>query len=136
MLPSGAKFDHLNYRVGILNFLRSLQAGSLLVHVGTESKSYTIRDQLHSVLRSVAQAEPGLVNRLVTDALVAFVSRAEKQPTKIVTEETERVVDYQIRLSSILSASSALPADADLEVRKQILTNLVALAHHKRICEL
>ena len=136
MLPSGAKFDHLNYRVGILNFLRSLQAGSLLVHVGTESKSHTIRDQLHSVLRSVAQAEPGLVNRLVTDALVAFVSRAEKQPTKIVTEETERVVDYQIRLSSILSASSALPADADLEVRKQILTNLVALAHHKRICEL
>lgn len=103
--------------------------------MGTESKSHTTRDQLYSVLRSVAQAEPGLVNQLITDALVAFVSREEKLPAKPITEETERTVDYQIRLSSILSASSALPADADLEVRKQILTNLVALAHHKRICE-
>jgi len=108
--------------------------GSLLVHVGTESKSHVIRDQLYSVLRSVAQTEPGLANRLITDALVAFVSR-EKPPTKPATEETERPVDYQIRLSSILSASSALPEDVDLEVREQILTNLVALTHHKRICE-
>ena len=103
--------------------------------MGTESKSHVIRDQLYSVLRSVAQTEPGIVNQLVTDALVAFVSREEKPPTKPITEETERPVDYQIRLSSILSASSALPAETDLEVRKQILTNLIALAHHRRICK-
>ena len=104
--------------------------------MGTESKSHVIRSQLHSVLRSVAQTEPGLVNQLVADALVAFLSRGEKPPAKTVPEETERSADYQIRLSPILSASSALPADTDLEVRKRILTNLVALAHHKRICEL
>ena len=103
--------------------------------MGTESRSHAIRDQLYSVLRLVAQTEPGLVNQLVTDALVAFVSREEKSPPKPVAEETERPVDYQIRLSSILSASSALPADTDLEVRKKILTNLIALAHHKRICK-
>lgn len=103
--------------------------------MGTESKSHVIRDKLYSVLRSVAQTEPGLVNQLVTDALVAFVSQEEKPPAKPSTEETERPVDYQIRLSSILSASSAPPADTDLEVRKQILTNLVVLAHHNRICE-
>ena len=103
--------------------------------MGTESSSHVIRDQLYSVLRSVAQTEPGLVNQLITDALVAFVSREEKPSAKPVAEDTERPVDYQIRLSSILSASSALPTDTDLEVRKQILTNLVALAHHKRICK-
>ena len=103
--------------------------------MGTESKSHVIRDQLYSVLRSVAQTEPGLVNQLVTDALVAFVSREEKPPAKSVAEETERPVDYKIRLSSILSASSVLPADTDLEVREEILMNLVALAHHKRICK-
>ena len=124
-------FDH---RICVLNFF-SLQAGSLLVHVATESKSHVIRDQLYSVLRSVAQTEPGLTNQLVTDALVAFVCREEKPPAKPITEESERPVDYQIRLSSILSASSALPADTDLEVRKQILVNLVVLAHHKQICE-
>ena len=104
--------------------------------MGTESKSHVTRSQLHSVLRSVAQIKPGLVNQLVADALVAFLSREEKPSAKTIPEETEKSVDYQIRLSSILSASSALPADTDLEVRKQILTNLVALAHHKRICEL
>ena len=108
----------------------------MLVHIGTESKPHVIRDQLYSTLRSVVQTEPGLVNQLVTDALVAFVSREEKLPAKAATEEPERPVDYQIRLSSILSASSALPADTDPETRKQILTNLVALAHHKRIGEL
>jgi hypothetical protein len=76
-----------------------------------------------------------LINQLVTEALIAFVSREEKPPVKPATEETEKPIDYQIRLSSILSASSALPADTDLDVRKQILTDLVALAHHKRICE-
>ena len=109
--------------------------GLLLVHVGTESKSHFIRSQLLSVLRSVAQAEPGLVNQLVADALVAFLSREEKPTTKTGPEETERPVDYQIRLGPILSASSALPVDTDLEVRKRILTNLVALAHHERICK-
>ena len=104
--------------------------------MGAESKSHIIRDQLYSVLRSAAQTEPGLVNQLITDALVAFVSREEKLSAKTATEETEKAVDYQIRLSSILSASSALPADANLEARKRILTNLVALAHHKRTCEL
>jgi hypothetical protein len=102
--------------------------------VGTEAKSRIVREQLYSVLRSVAQTEPGLVNRLVTEALVAFVPREEKPPAKPVTEEAERPVDYRVRLSSILSASSALPVDTDLEVRKQILTNFVVLAHHKRIC--
>lgn len=102
--------------------------------MGTESRSYAIRDQLYSVLRLAAQTEPGLINQLVTDALVAFVSREEKSPTKPAAEESERPVDHQIRLSSILSASSALPADTDPEVRKEILTNLVVLAHHKRIC--
>ena len=72
---------------------------------------------------------------MVTDALVAFVSREEKPPAKPVAEDTERPVDNRIRLSSILSASSALPADTDPEIRKQILTNLVALTHHEQICE-
>lgn len=104
--------------------------------MGTGSGSRVIRDQLYSILGSLAQTEPGLVNQLVTDALVAFVSREEKPPAKTALEETERHVDYQIRLSPILFASSALPPDTDLEIRKKILTNLVALAHHKRICEL
>ena len=103
--------------------------------MGTESRSHVIRDQLYSVLRSVAQAELGLANQLVTDALVAFVSREEKPPTKPAAEDTERPVDHRIRLSSILSASSALPADTDPEIRKQILTNLVVLTHHEQICE-
>lgn len=106
------------------------------MHVGTESKSYVVRDRLYSLLRSLAQAEPGLINQLVTDALIAFLSREEKQPSNPITEEVERPVDYQTRLSSILSASSALPEGTDSEVRKQIITNLIALAHHKRICEL
>jgi hypothetical protein len=105
------------------------------MHVGTEAKSHFVRDQLYSVLRSVAQTEPGLINLLVSDALVAFVSREEKPLAKPVSEELESPIDYRIRLSSILSASSALPVDTDLEVRKQILTNLVVLAHHKRICK-
>jgi hypothetical protein len=105
------------------------------VHVATESKSHAIRDQLYSVLRSVAQTEPGLINQLITDALVAFVCREEKPPPKPTVEEPERPIDYQKRLSSVLSASSAFPADTDLEVRKQILVNLVVLAHHKQICE-
>lgn len=104
--------------------------------MGAESKSHVVRDRLNTVLRSVAQTEPGLINQLVTDALVDFVSREEKPPTKPATEEVERHIDYQIRLSSILSASSALPVDTDLEVRKRIITNLIVLAHHKRICEL
>lgn len=103
--------------------------------MGTESDSHLIRNQVNSVLRLTAQTEPGIVNQLVTDALAAYVSQEEKLPAKPVAEETERPIDYQIRLSSILSAASALPADTDLEVRKQILTNLVALAHHNRICE-
>lgn len=106
------------------------------MHVGTESKSHVVRDQLYSALRSIARTEPGLINQLITDALVAFLSREEKPPAKPMTEEVERPIDYQTRLSSILSASSALPTDADLEVRKKIITNLIALAHHERICEL
>ena len=103
--------------------------------MGTESDSHVIRNQLNSVLRLIAQTEPGVINQLVTDALVAYVSQEEKPPAKPIVEETERPIDYQSRLSSILSAASALPADTDLEVRKQILTNLVALAHHNRIGE-
>ena len=103
--------------------------------MGTESDSHVIRSHLNSVLRLAAQTEPGVVNQLITDALAAYVSQEEKPPAKPVAEEAERPIDYQIRLSSILSAASALPADTDLEVRKQILTNLVALAHHNRICE-
>lgn len=103
--------------------------------MGTESKSHVIRDQLYSVLRSIAQIEPGLISQLVTDALVAFVSREEKPPSKSTTEESEKPIDYQIRLSSILSASSALPADTDLEIRKQILANLIVVTHHRGICE-
>jgi hypothetical protein len=94
-----------------------------------------VRDQLYSLLRSAAQTEPELTNQLVTDALVAFVSREEKPPTKPTTEEPERPVDYQTRLSSILSASSALPVETDLEVRRRILAHLVVLAHHQQICE-
>jgi hypothetical protein len=119
-----------------LNLLPRLQAGSLLVHVGTESKPHVIRDRLYSVLRSIAQTEPGLINQLIADALGAFVSREEKPPAKSTVEELEKPVDYRIRLSSILSVSSALPADTDLEVRRDILVNLVVLAHHERICEL
>ena len=100
-----------------------------------ESKSHAIRHQLYTILRSFAQTEPGMINQLIADALVNFVSREEKPPVKPATEELEKPIDYQTRLSSILSAASALPVDTDLEVRKQILTNLVVLAHHKRICE-
>ena len=109
--------------------------GSLLVYVGTESKSHVVRDQLYSLLRSTAQTEPELTNQLVTDALVAFVFREEKPPTKPTMEEPERPVDYQTRLSSILSGSSALPVGTDLEVRRRILANLVVLAHHRQICK-
>ena len=105
------------------------------MHVATESKSHDVRGRLYSILRSVAQIEPGLTNQIVTDALVAFVSREEKPPVKSITEEVEKPVDYQTRLSSILSASSVLPADTDSEIRKQIITNLIVLAHHKQICE-
>lgn len=104
------------------------------MHVGTESKSHVVRDRLYSILRSIAQTEPGLINQLVADALVAFVSREEKPPAKSVTEEVERPVDYQTRLSSILSAPSVLPADTDLGIRKQIIANLIVLAHHRQIC--
>jgi hypothetical protein len=87
------------------------------------------------VLSSSASKNPLLVNRLIKDALEAYISRKFSSPPSSddITLDTQTELS---RLNALLLSTFTPDEEADPSIQESLLVGSVILSHHPLICTL
>ena len=109
----------------------------MCLHLGMETKSHDLRRELIASLEKNSALFPELLNGVIVDSLVAFLSREVKRPSsKTSSDEVESTTGRHPQLlSKILSACASFSEATEVVVRKKLLVKLVVIAHHNQLCE-
>jgi len=82
------------------------------------------------MIQDAAQWEPELTTTLAGEAMIASL-------TSSITKSVDQSADARIkhaRLASFLLSAVAYRKDLEMELKEILVTNLVIIAHHERIC--
>ncbi|KAF8883249.1 armadillo-type protein [Infundibulicybe gibba] len=107
--------------------LRS-QLGLAFLHLGVEGLSPEIRKNVHVVLQAASTQSPQLTNKIVSDALTAYLSRP------IQSSPDENVRSKHSQLSNILFSITPFDDGIDQDTREVLVAELVILGHHPAVC--
>lgn len=111
--------------------------GMILLHIGTESKSFEVRRLVLASVERLVSRRPELVNVIMASAVRLYLTKHLPSATKAVesaTEDSESVVRPDSRLPAILLASVSFGEDVEKDVREKALVNDVVIAHHRIFC--
>jgi Generalcontrol nonderepressible 1 (Gcn1) N-terminal len=111
--------------------------GMMFLYLGMNSQSHNLQRELVRSLENHSSLFPEVLNSVIVDSLTAFLSlRVKRLTSKTSSDEVDPAVDHQPQfLSKILSTCASFNEATDINVRKTLLTNLIALAHNSQICE-
>lgn len=121
-----------------IHLSRRVQLGSTLLHLAVEGRTPEFRKRVLASLELLAILLPKVVNAIVRDALSAYLQRPTPSPAKAsndTVEDSKPLVNKQSRLLAYLSASASFADEVETAVREELLSDLVIIAHHPKICE-
>ena len=108
-----------------------LNFGSVLFHLAVESSHKDIRQSTSNVIQDAAKWDPELITTLAGEAIIASLASS---PSKSVDQFANARIQHT-RLASFLLSAVAYPKDLETELKERLVTNLVVVAHHERVCE-
>ncbi|CAA7260345.1 unnamed protein product [Cyclocybe aegerita] len=108
--------------------------GAVFIHFGIDSRFPEIRRRVSASLVELAAFSPGLVSKVIRDALFAFLSKGV--PTAKATPSDETVVPWNkhSRLAALLLSIVSFEETVDTSLRENIVVDFIVLAHHHLIC--
>lgn len=107
--------------------------GSVLLHLAVESTHKDIRQATNKVIAEAAAWNPQLTTTLARETVAAFLSRGPLV-AKAPSGEEAPAWNKHARLASVLLSSVAYEEGVEAEVRENLVTELVIVAHHELVC--
>ncbi|RDB20660.1 eIF-2-alpha kinase activator gcn1 [Hypsizygus marmoreus] len=115
------------------NEMLRTQVGLALLHLSLEGSSPEIRRSVHRVIEKSTSNLPELTNRVLRDAMNTFLSRAIPAPKSGASEEST-TRNQHLRFSTLLLSAVSFTEELNLEVREELVSELIILGHHPLIC--
>ncbi|ORY90168.1 ARM repeat-containing protein [Leucosporidium creatinivorum] len=106
-----------------------------LLHLATESTSFEVRKAISEVIAVTNSRAPKLAHLVVTEGIRSWLVQAEKAKTvaKPIAEDQDTPVDHTPRLRSLLLTLSTFDDSTPAELREDLVSNLLVLAHHPKL---
>lgn len=106
-----------------------------LLHLATESTSFEVRKAISSVVAITNARAPKLAHLVLTEGIRSWLMQAEKAKTvaKPIAEDQDTPVDHTPRLRSLLLTLSTFDEATPTEIREELVSNLLVLAHHPKL---
>lgn len=104
-----------------------------------EGRSHEFRKRVVASLEHLNTLFPKVTNHIVRDALLAYLHRPAPAPSKIANESAEDSKpgpNKQPRYLTYLSATASFADDVEPTTREELLSDLVIVGHHPKICKL
>lgn len=116
----------------ILMSVHRINFGSALLHLAVESTRKDTRQATNKMISEAAFWDPHLTTTLIRESVVASLCRVSS--TKTTTGEDAPALKKHSRLASVLLSSVTYDGEVDMELKEELVTELIVVGHHEFVC--
>lgn len=107
--------------------------GAALLHLAVESARKGTRQAANKLIVEAAAWDPSLTTTIMRESVVVFLCRVTPKIKTTAGEEAPGWNKHS-RLASVLLSSVAYDDNVDVELKEELVTQLVIVGHHQFVC--